>query len=279
MNKEKIKFRAFETEVSWRVGLDSSRKEEGLAEIALAVQKKKIRYYPSFVDCMLQQMKYQTLENRLLQGGILIMALALSVALRKFRVEDTTAIVLCSAFMAFAANICMCAVGSLFFRNMAELEQTLYFNLKQMVCIQILQAGMTDVLILALLTILCGGQNIAGAGAYLLYLLVPFLWSDILYLHMLTSLRGKGRGRRSGRHLEGRSGRGMQSEMQENMGGVALGLVCGMAAVFPVFLGNVYEAAYLPVWGLAALAGFIALVMEIRRLLGKIEGGEGLCLS
>lgn len=263
MNSRKEVISGFEIEASWRFGLDESRKEEGLAEIAQAVKKKKIRYYPSFGVCILEQMRYQTWQNRLIQGGILLLALALCLVLKKSKLEDVESIVLGSAFMAFAANICLSGVGSLFSRNMAELEQTLYFNLKQMVCIQILQAGILDGFILALFVIFCGDRAMGGTGAYLLYIIVPFLWSDIIYLHLLASMRAGGRTK------------GLESGMR----GFTTGVICGMAAIFPAFLENAYAVIYLPAWGIAALAGIVVLCLEVRRLFGKIEGGEGLCLN
>lgn len=275
MSNQNEEMKGLKNETSWQFEIDETRKKEALAEISLAVRKKKIRYYPSFASCMLEQMRYQTWQSRLIQGGILFLALMLCLVLRKEQTDDTTSIVLCSVFLAVASNLCLCTVGRLFSRNMAELEQTLYFNLKQMVCIQMLQAGLVDILILILLVAVCGGQNMAGAGACLLYLLVPFLWSNTVYLHMLTFLRGRGRGRNRARGL-GRSPRG---GMETGQDGIGTGVICGIAAVFPVFFEDAYASAYLPVWGLAALAGIAVLILEILRLLGKIEGGEGLCLN
>lgn len=255
MNNGKEEIRGLGSDPSFRFELNESKKEAGLVEIARAVQEKKIRYYPSFFTCMLNQLQYQTWQSRFLQGGMLLLALVLGLWMNKANIEDTQSLILGSVFMAVAANVCLSTVGSLFSRNMAELEQTLNFNLKQMVCIQMLEAGILDFLILALIMVLGGSLNQAGAGGYLLYLLVPFLWSNIVYLHMLTFLKRRG------------------------MGGTATGVLCGMGAVFPAFVKNAYDVMYLPLWGVAALAGILVLALEIKRLLGKIEGGEGLCLN
>jgi hypothetical protein len=83
-------------------------------------------------------------------------------------------------------------------------------------------------------------------------MLVPFLWSDILYLHMLTSLRGMLSGLRS----------------------LLLGLLCGAAALFPILWDSVYQPEYLIVWQLLAIAGILLLAAEIVGLLGKIEQGD-----
>ena len=140
---------------------------------------------------------------------------------------------------------------------MAELEQTLYLNLKQMVCIRMLEAGILDLVILYILTGLTGRFNSAGTGAYLLYMLVPFLWSDVLYLHMLTAFRN-----------------GLAGYRQ-----ISAGILCGLLALFPVMLEDAYEAAALPWWRAFGLAGALLLGAEIYGILGKIEGGDSLCLN
>ena len=86
-------------------------------------------------------------------------------------------------------------------------------------------------------------------------MLVPFLWSDALYLHMLTSLRSSASSFRS----------------------LALGLLCGTLTLFPVLWENIYLPQYLIVWQILAAAGLFLLIAEIYRLLGRIETGDSIC--
>lgn len=242
---------------SWRFEIDETRKQEGLIQIKRAVQEKKVRYYPSFLACLIEQLRYQTWSFWVLQGGMLVLALVLIRYLNLPGGDGEASITVCSLFMVLTGNVCLSGVSRLFSWHMAELEQTLYLNLRQMVSIQMLLAGMIDLAVLGLLVIFCGGRSGAGTGAYLLYMLVPFIWSDILYLHMLTAMRGGLRGYRQ----------------------LSAGILSGLLAVFPVFVEESYHLEYLMVWGIAAAAGMGVLILEIRRLFGKIEGGEGLCLN
>lgn len=244
-------------DAAWKFPVNQRKKQENLCEISRAVQQKKIKYYPSFSNCIRKQLRFQPGLHWALQGGILLAAVLLTMYLNDKGAEGSMSVTVCSLFLVFAGNICLSGVGRLFSWHMAELEQTLYLNLKQMVCIQMLAGGIIDFAVLALIVMIGGSKYDGGTGVYLLYLLVPFLWSDILYLHMLTVFRGGLRGYRQ----------------------LTAGMLCGILTVFPAFLENAYHLEYLPVWGLLAAAGAGVLVLEIRRLLGKIEGGEVLCLN
>lgn len=244
-------------DIMWRFPVSKRKKQENLLEISRAVQRKKIRYYPSFSSCILKQLRFQSGQHWVLQGGILLAAILLTHYLNYKEAEENISIAVCSLFMVLAGNICLSGVARLFSWHMAELEQTLYLNLKQMVCIQMLLAGMIDSIVLALIVIMGKNQCNGGAGVYLLYLLVPFLWSDLLYLRLLMIFRGGMRGYRQ----------------------LAAGFICGALAVFPVLLEDAYHLTYLPVWGILAILGAGGLVMEIHRMLGKIDGGEVLCLN
>lgn len=241
----------------WRFEIDENRKQEGLKKISSAVQEKKVRYYPSFLSCLTEQLRYQTWSFWAMQGSLLMLAFVLIRYLNKAGSEEGFFITVCSVFMVLTGNVCLSGTGRLFSWHMAELEQTLYLNLKQMVSIQMLLAGIMDLLVLSLFVIFCGGRYDTGTAAYLLYMLVPFLWSDILYLHMLTALRGGMRGYRQ----------------------LSVGLISAVLAVSPVLLEDSYRPEYLTVWGIIAAIGIGVLIFEVRRLLGKIEGGEGLCLN
>ena len=242
---------------AWRFPISQPKKQESLNKIDMALRQKKIRYYPSFTECILGQLRFQSISYWMIQGGILILALLMIACLNRQGADEKVSVLVCSLFMAFAGNICLSGVGRLFSWHMAELEQTLYLNLKQMVCIQMLAAGMIDFVVLTLIVLFCGSRFDGGIGVYLLYLLVPFLWSDILYLHMLTALRGGMRGYRQ----------------------LSAAVICGILAVFPSFFEDAYHFAFLPVWGVLAILGAGVLFMEVYRLIGKIEGGDGLCLS
>ena len=193
MKKEK---RIQSLQEAWRFQLDESKKNRSLAVIRQAAETKQIRQYPSFRENLWNQFCFLPWKCRAAQGGMLLAAMLLAGWLNSQHADGRDSIIVCSVFLVFAGNICLSGVARLFSWHMAELEQTLYLNLKQMVCIRMLEAGILDLVILSLLAGMTGRLNSLGTGAYLLYMLVPFLWSDVLYLHMLTAFRNGAAGYR-----------------------------------------------------------------------------------
>ncbi len=241
----------------WRFLLDEEKKEQSLSVIRLEVSRKRLRRYPSFVEQIINQLRFRSGKYWLLQGVLLLAAMFLALALHKRRTGSAETLAACSVFLVFAGNICLSRVAGLFSWHMAELEQTLYLNLKQMVCIRMLEAGIADLIILAVFLAAADGKNSAGIIISLTYMLVPFLWSDIFYLHMLAGLRNTSSVFRS----------------------FTLGLLCGIPALFPILWESIYSPEYLIIWQILAIAGIFMFAAEIRRLLSSIENGDSICLN
>lgn len=236
----------------WRFPLDMDKKSQSLAVISQKAARKRIRHYPAFIEHVWNQLRFQSFTHRLIQGSLLLAAMLLALYLRRESSGGPEMITACTVFFVFAGNICLSETAHSFSWHMAELEQTLYLNLKQMICIRLLEAGIADLGILTLFLGITGSVNTLGIGTSLIYMLVPFLWSDILYLHMLAGLRSTAFGFRS----------------------TALGLLCGLMALFPAIWPLVYQPKYLIVWQVLAIAGILLLIAEGASLLEKIEQGE-----
>ena len=245
------------TVTEWKFPLDETKKAQKLAAIRLEAARKQIRHYPTFWEQLWNQLRFRSWKHWLLQGLLLLTAMFLVMILRRRQADGTETIAACSVFLVFAGNICLGHVANLFSWHMAELEQTLYLNLKQMVCIRMLEAGIADFAILSLFLILTGDGNPGEVLASLTYMLVPFLWSDTLYLHMLVRLRNTSSGFRS----------------------FALGLLCGILALFPLLWDSAYQPGYFIIWQILAAAGLLMCIAQICRLLGSIENGDNICLN
>lgn len=203
-------------------------------------------------------MRFQPWTHWAFEGGILFLAIIFACYLPVNQADRLEILTACSVFLTFAGNIVLSSMSRLFSWHMAELEQTLYLNLKQMVCIRMMEAGIVDLAVMGIfLSILREGSSAADAGMRFVYMLVPFLWSDTLYLHMLRFFRNSAFGFRF----------------------FAAGILCGMLSCFPLVWGDVYALEYRWAWCFLAAAGVVFLVLEICCMLGKIEGGDSICLN
>ena len=241
----------------WKFPMDETKKAQSLSVIRMAAEQKRIRPCPTFTELLFNQLRFQSWRYRILEGIILLTAMALALTLHKRQTDRIETLAACSVFLVFAGNIFLGHVASLFSWHMAELEQTLYLNLKQMVCIRMLEAGIADLVILTLFLIITGSKQPSEIGTSLIYMLAPFLWSDTLYLHMLTNLRNISQGFRS----------------------LAFGLLSGTLALFPILWESVYQPKYLVIWQILTLTGLALLIAEVYGLLGKIENGGDICLN
>lgn len=242
----------------WKFSMDDQRKAQSLAVVSGAVEKKRIKRIPSFAENVWSQMRFQTWKYWTVQGGVLFTAMVLVFWLQRGQKAGTEAIVLCSAFLVLAGNLCLSSLGRVLSWHMAELEQTLYLNLKQMVCIQMLAAGVINLAVLSVFVCVNGSRSEVGIGAYLLYMLVPFIWSDILYLYVLTTIRKSSSGYRQ----------------------LSSAVICVLlTAMLPSMWEYAYQSDFLPVWGSLCVAGVFLITIQIKGILDKIERGEILCQS
>lgn len=244
-------------DADWRFPVDERKKEDGLGQISLEIEQKKIRNYPSFWRGILEQMQFQTPGFWICQVLILAAALLFGIYLKGLGEGGLTAMTMVSVFTVIAGSVSINSLNRVFAWHMAELEQTLYLNLKQMVSMHLLLSGVIDLCFLSILIGLLGPSQSEGMGAFAVYLLVPFLWANVCWLQALTAWRGILRGYRQ----------------------ICLGLFCGLMALLPGFIPEVYASVYLPVWGGLFVAGFMGLAAALRRLFRKTEGGDMICLN
>ncbi len=242
---------------SLRFAPDESRRAQSLFQISQEVRKKQIARQPSFAESIWNLLRFQTWHHWVLLGAIFPAAVLLILFSGHFRGSGGTPPAACSVFAALAGNICISSVARLFSHNMAELEKTFYLDLKLMVCIQMLEGAVTDLPALALLAAFFGNRCENGFLAFLLYLLVPFLWSNAFYLHMLIHLRS----------------------IFSGFWQTACGLLCGLLALFPAAWKQAYAAGAVPVWALLSAGGFVMLAFEIYHMFRNIENGEKICLN
>ena len=245
------------TEIIWRFPLNEQKKEENLKTIRQAVLHKRIRKFPSFWEIVWCQMHFQSWRHWIVQGGVLLTAFLFTYMLQKRKFGENDSLAACSVFLVFAGNFCLNGVARLFSRNMAELEQTLYLNLKQMVCIRMVEAGLVDLGILALFVGTMGRGLESGFWGSLFYMSVPFLWSAVLYLHMLRISRSR------------------FSVFWQ----FAVGMLCGVMSFFPACIAQAYEPKYMQIWQSLCIIGVLLLVVEVSGIFGNIERGDNLCLS
>ena len=236
---------------------DANRKKESLYFLQNAVREKKLRYTPSFAELMRIQLQYITPLFWLVQGGILLFMILLFY---RFSARDAGLeeyLWWSSIAAAWMGVLSHGTYVSHFSHGMTELEQSCYINLSQMWTIRMILCTSADIFIL---TVFSGGVALdteTSFGRVAVYLLVPFVLSNVCCLLAINILRG-GRGR---------------------FGQAALAVVMALAAVSPSAAPPIYTAAYLWVWFAALILGAVIFIGQVRSCYNKMMRGEMLCWS
>ncbi len=151
----------------------------------------------------------------------------------------------------------ICVIDKLFFGKMGELRESCYFNTKQCVAAWLVLLGVVNVAVLLLITCYLNDHWNVGLLQMGLYLLTPYLLSNIIALGILSMKAG---GKKS---------------LLFGMSTALLSISYGAAGTVPA----IFLTTALWVWAVAfLLAGFL-FVMQIKRLLSRIENGEVLCTN
>lgn len=235
--------------------IDPQRKRQALAQIEEAVGRKEIISGPSLWGLTRIQLQYISIGYWAGQG---IFAAFMLLFFHNMRVTDADITEYLAWFSAASALLGVTGVtelGKHFACNTAELEQSCYLNLQQLWTIKMIFFGAVD--ILALLLIMMGISCQTGSGFLVtgIYLLVPFVLSNLCYLAIATASRGGG----------------------ERYRQYALAAVLGLAAAIPSTAPGAYHIRYLWIWGLVLAVGCVLLAAELKKVYGRFAKGDIIC--
>ena len=148
-------------------------------------------------------------------------------------------------------------MDKLFFGKMAELGESCYFNTKQCVAAWLVLSGMINVMILFLIAGYLNYHWRVGLLQVGLYILTPYLVSSIIALGILSmETRGK-------------------NSSLFGMSAIFLSISYGVIGSIP----RAFFVTTLWIWAVAFLVSGLLFVMQIKKLLSKMEKGEVLCTN
>lgn len=243
----------------WKEALDlkpdPGEKQIALLAIQDAIATKRIRNTPSPGELIQIQLQYITPSFWALQGGLLFLLILLLYRLPGQNAELTDYLWWSSIAAAWMGVLSNGVLGRHFSYRMAELEQSCYMNLSQMWTIRMILTTGVDI---GILTVFSGGiaaRTETFFGRVAMYLLVPFLLSNVCCLLMISALR---------------SGRRKYTL-------AALAVITALLAVSPCVVTEAYTTAYLWVWFCLLVLGAAAFAGQIRSCYGRMTRGEMIC--
>lgn len=231
---------------------DEKRKASSLFEIEKAVEEKKIFYYPSPVQILLGQIKFSA---GYFMGLQCIFSILMLVFIQHMKGKENSMyayLAVLSAFAAFINVFMMVELNRNFSYRMAEIEQSCYLNLKQLCACKMVCFGGTELVLLSVLLIVTGKNMEMGIFRFGVYIMVPFLLANLIYLFIFTECR----------------------RIEKDYAQYMLALLLGMTAVVPTQFEKVYEPANFGVWLLLLAAAISGLCCEGHRMLQGLEENE-----
>lgn len=243
----------------WKKALDlkpdPQEKQIALLAIQDAIEAKRIRNIPSPAELIQIQLQYITPSFWALQGGLLLLLILLLHRLPGQNAELTDYLWWSSIAAAWMGVLSNGVLGRHFSCRMAELEQSCYMNLSQMWTIRMTLTTGVDI---GILTVFSGGiaaRTETFFGRVAMYLLVPFLLSNVCCLLMISALR---------------SGRRKYTL-------AALAVITALLAVSPCVVTEAYTTAYLWVWFCLLVLGAAVFAGQIKSCYGRMTRGEMIC--
>lgn len=243
----------------WEIAMDLKpdlqKKQISLLTVQDAIATKKIKNTPSPGELVQIQLQYITPAFWALQGGLLFLLVLLLYQLPGQGAELADYLWWSSIAAAWMGVLSNGVLGRHFSYGTAELEQSCYMNLSQMWMIRMILTTGVDIGILTVLSGRIAARTDTFFGRIAMYLLVPFLLSNVCCLLLTGALRG---GRR-----------------KYTM--AALAVVMALLAVSPAIVAEAYTTAYLWVWFCLLVSGAAVFAGQIRSCYGRMTRGEMIC--
>ena len=237
------------------IPIDPVQKQQILGKIAEAVEGKRYLYCPSALEVFRRQLKY--ISGFCLGGQLACMACLLALFWH-FHIQGSEILAYLgvgSAGAAYLGVFLMLELSRGREFGMAELEQSCYLNIRQVWCVKMICFGCLDLLALTFMVAVIAGNSSYGILRVLVYLLVPFVFSNGLQLLAFTMFRSRKRG-----YLQ-----------------LAVALLASGSSLLPLRYPAWYGASYLGIWVCILAAAIVFVGKEIAGAYQKLEEGETIC--
>lgn len=241
-----------------QVHVDEMRKQKTYYAMIEEMEKQRTPMM-STKNILLHQFWYMDKLFFVVYGVLICLGIIFITASQCTGVNQNEMITVCMVGAGILSITSICVIDKLFFAKMAELGASCYFNTKQCVAAWMVLSGMINVMILFLIAGYLNYHWRVGLLQVGLYILTPYLVSSITALGILSM---ETRGKRKNSSLFG-------------MSAIFLSTSYGVIGSIPraLFVTTLW------IWAVAFLVSGLLFVMQIKKLLSKMEKGEVLCTN
>lgn len=247
------------------VVIDEKKKKETLLFLQEEIAGKRIRLLNDRKEILLQQFRYMDKSMIGIHAALCIIPMLVMVVLHwsagcgGFTVEigEEDIILISTIFSGILGIVSIMEISRIFFSGIAELSESCYFNVRQMVAFQMFLSGIMNLMVLFIGILFVGmwwKMELLRIG---LYILVPFVIAECCCLMVVLS----GAGRKN-------------SYLLVMVGAFVIVFYCILASS-----PELYRITALAVWGAALTGGLLLFAIQVKILFRGIEKGEILCMN
>lgn len=247
------------------VVIDEKRKEETLSFLQKEILQKKTGIVHNRKEILIQQFRYMDKSMLGIHGAFGIASLLMMILLPEYGKFGESVVGVKAEDIIFISTVISCILGivsilgidRVFFSGIAELSESCYFNVRQMVAFQMFLSGIIDLTVLLFDILFVGMRwkiNLLQIG---LYIFVPFLITECCCLATVLSEVGR-----------------KNSYLLVMVGAFTIVFNCILASSL-----NLYRITALALWGIAFVIGLLLFAIQIKILFRGIEKGEILCTN
>lgn len=244
------------TKIIAETTINEKKKKKGLEAVERAVKTKRILPVPAPWEILWGQMEYIS-PFFWLGEAFFFLIFWILINSRMFEEAEARQILsFSSATIACVGIIGIHELHKSVAYKMAELEQVCFLNLRQVWAAKMVLLAGVNLILLAFVTI-----SLTDRTSYLLYeaaiyILVPFLISNIIYFRLL-----------------------LWKSTEQGVLYMAAVFLCMLFGLVPSFYKDAYEKSCLWIWSVVLVLALLAAGIQVKKTLQKAAGGRELCLN
>lgn len=245
------------TEADKMLHISEKRKSSTMDILRKKIEEKPLILINNKRLIMWNQLKYMD-KSMLIFHALICMAVLLSMALMsRYGMEDEEIILISVMLSGFLGVISIVEISRIFSSGIAEISESCYFNVKQMVAFNMLISGIINLTLLSVEILFAGYKWKIELVRVALYILIPFIFVECCCLGVLLLEVGR-----------------KKTYLMIMVGVFAI-------ALYLILMSDprLYRATAFSTWLIALFVGLFILSMQIRILFSGIKKGEMICTN
>lgn len=237
--------------------IDENRKRESISLLQNKIKEKQINMAHHGRKILLQQVRYMDKLIMITQIVLYVIVVIIAIMMRQKGVLEEEIILFSILISGLFGIISIAQISRIFSSGIAELSESCYFNVKQIVAFQLLISGVMNLTMLFFVILFVGLFWKIALLQIGLYILVPFVIAQCCCLKALLLEIG-----RKNSYLL-----------------IIVGIFITILYIVIASIPRVYQLTALSIWGVSFVVGILLLGMQVRALFEGIERGDMLCMN